>query len=176
MKSSLFYEISTQFFLCDHTGIWWKNWIAFEKLWSTLAQKAGSDPHIINADPTSTRTNNADQNHCWVPGTSFADPDPGSGAFLPPGSVIRIGIRDGAMVGSGSRIRDKQTKFDNSLYTKRGRIRDSVLFYPPDPGSGSGMEQGRIRIRDKTSRIRNTAAGTISNHQKSKPTPLSPFV
>jgi hypothetical protein len=35
--------------------------------------------------------------------TSVADPDPGSGAFLPPGS----GIRDGAMVGSGSGIRDK---------------------------------------------------------------------
>jgi hypothetical protein len=45
------------------------------------------------------------------------------------------------MVGSGSGIRDKQTKFVNSLYTKRGRIRDPVLFYPPDPGSGSGMEQ-----------------------------------
>jgi hypothetical protein len=30
-------------------------------------------------------------------GSSVADPDPGSGAFLPPGS----GIRDGAMVGSG---------------------------------------------------------------------------
>jgi hypothetical protein len=37
--------------------------------------------------------------------TSVADPDPGSGAFLPPGSGIRI--RDGAMVGSGSGIRDK---------------------------------------------------------------------
>jgi hypothetical protein len=42
-------------------------------------------------------------------------------------------IRDGAMVGSGSGIRDKQTKFVISLYTKIGRIRD--------PGSGSGMEQ-----------------------------------
>jgi hypothetical protein len=68
---------------------------------------------------------------------SVADPDAGSVAFLPPGS----GIRDGAMVGSGSGIRDKQTKFVNSLYTKRGRIRDPVLFYSPDPGSGSGMEQ-----------------------------------
>jgi hypothetical protein len=35
------------------------------------------------------------------------------------------------------RIRDKQTKFVNSLYTKIGRIRDPVLFYPP----GSGTEQ-----------------------------------
>jgi hypothetical protein len=43
---------------------------------------------------------------------SVADPDPGSGAFLPPGSGML-------------------------LY----RIRDPVLFYPPDPGSGSGMEQ-----------------------------------
>jgi hypothetical protein len=40
-----------------------------------------------------------------VPVPSVADPDPGSGAFLPPGSGIRI--RDGAMVGSGSGIRDK---------------------------------------------------------------------
>jgi hypothetical protein len=64
-------------------------------------------------------------------------PDPGSGAFLPPGS----GIRDGPMVGSGSGIRDKQTKFVSSLYTKIGRIRDPVTFYPPDPGSGSGMDQ-----------------------------------
>jgi hypothetical protein len=39
----------------------------------------------------------------WVP-VSAADPDPGSGAFLPPGS----GIRDGAMVGSGSGIKHPQ--------------------------------------------------------------------
>jgi hypothetical protein len=71
--------------------------------------------------------------------TSVADPDPGSGDFLPPGS----GIRDGAMVGSGSGIRDKLTKFVNSLCKKEvgSGIRDPVLFYPPDPGSGSGMEQ-----------------------------------
>jgi hypothetical protein len=56
------------------------------------------------------------------------------------------------MVGSGSWIRDKQTKFVNSLYTKIGRIRDPVLFYPPDPG----WSNGRIWIRDKTSRIPNT--------------------
>jgi hypothetical protein len=61
----------------------------------------------------------------------FYPPDPGSGS----------GIRDGAMVGSG--IRDKQTKFVNSLYKKEvgSGIRDPVLFYPPDPGSV-------IRIRD----------------------------
>jgi hypothetical protein len=34
-----------------------------------------------------------------------------------------------------------------------GRIQDPVLFYPPDPG----WSNGRIRIRDKTSRICNTA-------------------
>jgi hypothetical protein len=34
------------------------------------------------------------------------------------------------------------------------RIRDPLLFHPPDPGSGSGKLG--IRIRDKTSRIRNT--------------------
>jgi hypothetical protein len=43
----------------------------------------------------------------------------------------------------------------------RIRIRDPVLFYPPDPGSGSGIRDGAMvgsgsGIRDKTSRIRNT--------------------
>jgi hypothetical protein len=45
----------------------------------------------------------------------WSDPDPGSGI-------------------------SKKTLFVNSLYTKIGRIRDPVLFYPSDPGSGSGME------------------------------------
>jgi hypothetical protein len=48
--------------------------------------------------------------------------DPGSGAFLPPGSGIRI--RDGAMVGSGSGIRDKPSRIRNT---------DVTIFYPfPD--------------------------------------------
>jgi hypothetical protein len=38
--------------------------------------------------------------------------DPGSGAFLPPGSGIRI--RDGAMVESGSGIRDKPSRIRNT--------------------------------------------------------------
>jgi hypothetical protein len=50
-------------------------------------------------------------------------------------------LRDPGWSNGRIRIRDKQTKFVNSLYTKRGRIRDPVRFYPPDPGSGSGMEQ-----------------------------------
>jgi hypothetical protein len=38
--------------------------------------------------------------------SSVADPDPGSGAFLPLGSGILLSrIRDGAMVGSGSGIK-----------------------------------------------------------------------
>jgi hypothetical protein len=46
---------------------------------------------------------------------------------------------------SNGRIRDKQTKFVNSLYTKIGRIRDPVLFYPrirdgAMVGSGSGIK------------------------------------
>jgi hypothetical protein len=57
---------------------------------------------------------------------SVADPDPV--LFYPPDPGW-----------SNGRIRDKQTKFVNSLYTKTGRIRDPVLFYTPDPGSG--MEQ-----------------------------------
>jgi hypothetical protein len=50
-------------------------------------------------------------------------------------------IRDPGWSNRRIRIRDKQTKFVNSLYTKIGRIRDPVFFYPPDLGSGSGMEQ-----------------------------------
>jgi hypothetical protein len=95
---------------------------------------------------------------------SFADP--GSGAFLSPGSGIRIRdpgwsngrirIRD-----PGSGIRDKLTKFVN-----RGRIRDPVLFTSPDPGSGSGMEQWSdpdlgSGFRNKTSRIRNTGLSVV---------------
>jgi hypothetical protein len=63
------------------------------------------------------------------------------------GAVLRIRIRDPVLFyppdpgWSNGRIRDKQTKFVNSLDTKIGRIRDPVLFYPPDPGSGSGMEE-----------------------------------
>jgi hypothetical protein len=41
------------------------------------------------------------------------------------------------------RIRDKQAKFVNSLYTKIGRIRDPVLFYSPD--QDLGWSNGRIR-------------------------------
>jgi hypothetical protein len=73
-------------------------------------------------------------------------------------AVLRIRIRDPVVFyppdpgwsNGRIRIRDKQTKFVNSLYTKIGRIRDPVLFYTPDPGWSNG------RIRDKTSRIRNT--------------------
>jgi hypothetical protein len=43
------------------------------------------------------------------------------------------------------------------LCTVGSGIRDLVLFYPQDPGSESGMKNIGIRIRDKTSRIRNTA-------------------
>jgi hypothetical protein len=62
-------------------------------------------------------------------------------------SVLRIRcfftprIRDPGWSNGRIRIRDKQTKFVNSLYTKMVRVRDPVLFYPPDQGSGSGMEQ-----------------------------------
>jgi hypothetical protein len=48
-----------------------------------------------------------------IPRALCSAAETGSGAFLPPGSEIR----DGAMVGSGSGIQDKQTKFVNSLYT-----------------------------------------------------------
>jgi hypothetical protein len=56
--------------------------------------------------------------------------DPGSGAFLPPGSGIRI--RDGAMVGSGSGIRDKTS-----------RIRNTDLSVGSLPGPSPGLK-GKI--------------------------------
>jgi hypothetical protein len=113
----------------------------------------------ISDNPLSDIENFWTQHRCTVHTSSVADPDPGSGAFIP-----------------------DLTKFVNSLYTTIGRIRDPVLFYPPDPGSGSriraldpGWSNGRIRIRDKTSRIRNTAhkhkqkerSGNISGHTTS---------
>jgi hypothetical protein len=49
-------------------------------------------------------------------------------------------IRDPGWSNGRIRIRDKQTKFVNSLYTKIGRIRDLVLFYP----HGSGIRDGAM--------------------------------
>jgi hypothetical protein len=59
----------------------------------------------------------------------------GSGirCFLPSGS----GIRDGAMVGSGSGIRDKQTKFVIAFIKQEVESGIRCFFTPP----GSGMEQ-----------------------------------
>jgi hypothetical protein len=85
--------------------------------------------------------------HC----TSVADPDPGSGAFLLPGSGIQY--RDGAMVGSGSGI-SKQNLLIAFIQTEVGSgIRCFFTARIRDPG----WSNGRVRIRDKTSRIRNTA-------------------
>jgi hypothetical protein len=55
------------------------------------------------------------------------------------------------------------TKFVNSLFTKIGRIRDPVLLYPPDPGSG--MEQWSDP--DPGSGIRHPGSATLvkANHQ-----------
>jgi hypothetical protein len=70
--------------------------------------------------------------------SSVADRDPGSGAFLPPGSGIRI--RDGAMVGSGI----SKQNFLIAFIQKEVRSGIRCFFTPPPPpypGSGSGMEQ-----------------------------------
>jgi hypothetical protein len=82
----------------------------------------------------------------------------GSGSsFLPP----RSGFQDPGWSNGRIRIRDKQTKFVNSLYIKIGRIRDpgsSAFLLPgsriwdPNPWWSNGQ------VRDKTSRIRNTAS------------------
>jgi hypothetical protein len=90
---------------------------------------------------------------------SVADPDPGLGAFLTPGS----GIRDGRKSASGSGIRDEQPgsyflELRNHFFAFFGvKI---LKFFDEDPGSGmetvrirdlgwrqfgSGMEKSRIR-------------------------------
>jgi hypothetical protein len=66
---------------------------------------------------------------------SVADPDPGSGAFLTPGS----GIRDGWKSASGSGIRDEQP----GSYFLELRNHFLGLKHLTDPGSG--METVRIR-------------------------------
>jgi hypothetical protein len=82
---------------------------------------------------------------------SVADPDPGSDAFLPPGS----GIRDGAIVLSGSGIRDKK---QNLL----------IAFIQEEVGSGIRIRDGAMvgsGIRYKTSRIRNTGTDDSAKNQ-----------
>jgi hypothetical protein len=86
--------------------------------------------------------------------TSVADPDPGLGAFLTPGS----GIQDGRKSASGSGIRDElpgsyYLELRNHFFAFFGiKI---LKFFDEDPGSGmetvriwdpgSGMEKSRIR-------------------------------
>jgi hypothetical protein len=97
--------------------------------------------------------------------------DPGSGAFLPPGS----GIRDGAMVGSGSGITKQNLLIACVKKEVRSGIRDPVLFYPPDPGSEIRIRDGAMvgsGIRDKTSRIRNTGMRLRQEHYQTVPVPV----
>jgi hypothetical protein len=68
---------------------------------------------------------------------SVADPDPGSGAFLTPGS----GIRDGRKSASESGIRDEQP---GSYFLE---LRNHKFF---DEDPGSGMETVRIRDGKKS--------------------------
>jgi hypothetical protein len=74
--------------------------------------------------------------------SSVADPDPGLGTFLTPGS----GIRDGRKSASGSGIRDEQPgsyflDLRNHFFAFLGvKI---LKFFDEDPGSG--METVRIR-------------------------------
>ncbi len=85
--------------------------------------------------------------------TSVADPDPGLGAFLTPGS----GIRDGRKSASGSGIRDEQPgsyflELRNHFFAFFGvKI---LKFFDEDLGSGDGDSSdpgsgmGKSRIRD----------------------------
>jgi hypothetical protein len=81
--------------------------------------------------------------HSW-PVLRIRIRDPGSGAFLPPGSGIRIRDPDW----SNGRIRDPGEV--NKICKKEvgSGIRDPVLFYPPDPGSGSGSGFGMEQWSD----------------------------
>jgi hypothetical protein len=76
------------------------------------------------------------QNHELQDQTSFADPDPGSGAFLNSGS----GIRDGKKSGSGSRMNN----LDHISELKNNFLVEILKFF--DAAPGSGME--KICIRD----------------------------
>jgi hypothetical protein len=86
---------------------------------------------------------NVTMNEC----TSVADPDPGLGAFLTPGS----GIRDGRKSASGSGIRDEQSgsyflELRNHFFAFLGvKI---LKFFDEDPGSG--METVRIQDGKKS--------------------------
>jgi hypothetical protein len=86
---------------------------------------------------------------------SVADSDPGSGAFLTPGS----GIRDGRKSASGSWIRDEQPgsyflELRNHFFGFEVKI---LNFFDADPGSGMetvrirdpGWKKGGSEIRDK---------------------------
>jgi hypothetical protein len=83
------------------------------------------------------------------PKTSVADPDPGLGAFLTPGS----GIRDGRKSASGSGIQDEQPgsyflELRNHFFAFFGLKYLNSLMRIRHPGwrqFGSGMEKSRIR-------------------------------
>ncbi len=80
--------------------------------------------------------------------SSVADPDPGLGAFLTPGS----GIRDGRMSASGSGIRDEQPgsyffELRNHFFAFLGvKI---LKFFDEDLGSGIWDGDSSSGIRDK---------------------------
>ncbi len=77
---------------------------------------------------------------------SVADPDPGSGAFLSPGS----GMDKKQDPDPGWKIPDHILReLRNSFWTKILQIRDPVPFCPLDPG----WIKKKIRIRDEKSRI-----------------------
>jgi hypothetical protein len=64
----------------------------------------------------------------WDP-VLFYPPDPGSGAFLPPGSGIRIRDRDWAMVGSRSGIKHPgSATLNQSIYYFRSLTQDTTLI------------------------------------------------
>jgi hypothetical protein len=76
---------------------------------------------------------------------SVADPHPGSGAFLNPGS----GIWDGKKTRSGMNIPDLTLENSVSVFW----VRNTLILFDADPDPRSGIRDGKFRIRDPGSRI-----------------------
>ncbi len=92
---------------------------------------------------------------------SVADPDPGSGALLTPGSGIQIGkkirIRDAQ---PGSYFRELRNNFLGFIYLNSLlRIRDVKNSDPGWKKSNPGSEKEKIRIRDG----KNSDPGSVIN-------------
>ncbi len=110
----------------------------------------------------------------WQHVVSVADPDPGSSAFLTPGSGFRYsGSGMGKKSGSGSRIRNEQPYFLElgNHFSVLKYLNSLIWIRYPDSGwekFGSGIRDGKKSDpgSGKTFRIRNTTPGTDKNYAR----------